>query len=113
PGTASAFDTAHAAETAPADPSLFGPAAPRIKGGIDLVGDSYDADPASATYQPVPHPDPNPLDCNGHGSHVAGTAAGSGVLSNGSTYAGAYNAATVSGNAWTIGPGVAPKADLY
>jgi len=25
------------------------PAAPRIKGGIDLVGDSYDADPNSAT----------------------------------------------------------------
>ena len=41
------------------------PAAPRVKGGIDLVGDSYDADPNSATYQPVPHPDPNPLDCNG------------------------------------------------
>ena len=64
-------------------------------------------------YQPVPHPDPNPLDCNGHGSHVAGTAAGSGVLANGTTYTGPYNATTISGNSWTIGPGVAPKADLY
>src|SRR5262249_13851270 len=76
PGTTAAYNAAHAAETAPADPALFGPGAPRVKGGIDLVGDDYNADPASAGYQPIPHPDPNPLDCNGHGSHVAGTAAG-------------------------------------
>ena len=105
---------AHANETAPADPSLFGPAAHRVKGGTDLVGDDYDADPNSATYQPVPHPDSNPLDCNGHGSHVAGTAAGSGVLADGTSYYGGdYNATTVSGHSWTIGPGVAPKADIY
>ena len=113
PGTAAAYTAAHATETAPADPSLFGPAAPRVKGGTDLVGDSYDANPNNATYQPIPHPDPNPLDCNGHGSHVAGTAAGSGVTAAGATYTGAYNATTVSGNSWTIGPGVAPKADIY
>jgi subtilisin family serine protease len=119
PGTVAAYNAAFATNTAPANPALFGPAAPRVKGGIDLVGDSYNADPDSATYQPVPHPDPNPLDCVhtsgsvGHGSHVAGSAAGSGVLANGSTYAGPYNATTVSGNNWTIGPGVAPKADIY
>jgi subtilisin family serine protease len=32
PGTAAAYEAAHANETAPADPSLFGPAAPRVKG---------------------------------------------------------------------------------
>ncbi len=113
PGTVAAYTTAHANETLPADPSLFGPAAPRVKGGTDLVGDSYDADPNSPTYQPVAHPDPNPLDCDGHGSHVAGTAAGSGVTAAGKTYPGPYNMTTVASNSWTIGPGVAPKADIY
>src|SRR5712671_4572578 len=114
PGTSAAYDAAHKAEKAPANPALFGPKAPRIKGGIDLVGDSYDADPNSASYQPIPHPDPNPLDCNGHGSHVAGTAAGSGVTSAGATYGGPYNASTLAApGSFAVGPGVAPKAELY
>lgn len=110
-GTVAAYEAANAAETQPADSAQFGPAAPRVKGGYDFVGDTYNADPASATYQPVPKPDPNPLDCNGHGSHVAGTAAGSGV-ENGDTYAGPYDASTPS-KTFDIGPGVAPQADLY
>src|SRR5260221_2038176 len=114
PGTAAAYTAAHAAETAPADAAVFGPSAPRIKGGTDLVGDSYNADPNSPAFQPIPHPDPNPLDCNGHGSHVAGTAAGSGITSAGATYTGPYNAATLATPAnFSVGPGVAPKADLY
>ena len=54
------------------------PAAPhpfpnsRIIAGTDLVGDSYNADPTSAGYQPIPQPDHVPDDCNGHGTHVAG-----------------------------------------
>jgi len=111
PGTPEAFDAADATDTAPADPTLFGPSAvTKIKGGYDFVGDDYDAsDPDSDT----PAPDPNPLDCDGHGSHVGGTAAGYGVLADGSTYGGPWNASTVSDNDWTIGPGVAPEADLY
>ena len=112
PGTSAAYQSALATDTAAPDPSLIGPGAPRIKGGTDLAGDAYNAsssDPAAT----VPHPDPNPLDCNGHGTHTAGTAAGSGVLSNGSTYTGPYNASTVSSHTWNVGPGAAPRADIY
>ena len=44
----------------------------RITHGFDLVGDDYNADPTSAAFQPTPHPDAVPDDCNGHGTHVAG-----------------------------------------
>ena len=111
PGTVAAFNAANAADTLPPSVALGWQA--RVKGGIDLVGDTYNADPDDPAYQPVPHPDPNPLDCNGHGSHVSGTAAGSGVTAAGATYNGPYNASTITGNSWRIGPGVAPKADIY
>jgi minor extracellular serine protease Vpr len=112
PGTVAAYQAAKATDTAPADPSLFGPAAPKVKGGIDLVGDNY-------TGGNTPVPDPNPLDCEftsgsvGHGSHVAGTAAGFGVKSDGTTFAGPYNAAAYTPGAFRIGPGVAPQASIY
>ncbi len=112
PGTVAAYNAAKATDSAPPDPALVGPAAPKVKGGTDLVGDAY-------TGSNTPVPDSNPLDCAfnagtvGHGSHVAGTAAGMGVLSNGQTYSGPYNAAAYSQNTFSIGPGVAPKADLY
>ena len=112
PGTVAAFDAAKASSAQPADPTMYGPDAPRVKGGIDLVGDDYNADPNSASYQPVPHPDDNPLDCNGHGSHVAGTAGGSGVLADGTAYRGPYDSTTPS-NPFRVGPGVAPQVDLY
>jgi minor extracellular serine protease Vpr len=107
PGTVAAFNTAFANSTGAADPAMFGPGAPKVKGGTDLVGDDYDADDPTS----VPVPDPNPLDCNGHGSHTAGTAAGFGVLNN-ATYTGPYNSAAYS-QSFQIGPGVAPKADIY
>ncbi len=108
PGTVAAFAAAAATSTVPADPKLFGPAAPKVKGGIDLVGDAYNADIAGS----VPVPDPNPLDCNGHGSHVSGTAAGFGVANDGTTYHGPYDEAAYAAG-FGIGPGVAPLADLY
>jgi minor extracellular serine protease Vpr len=108
PGTTAAFLAAAATSTAPADPTLFGPNAPKVKGGTDLVGDAYNADDPTS----VPMPDPNPLDCNGHGSHVSGTAAGFGVTNDGATYQGPYDEAAYAAG-FGIGPGVAPLADLY
>ncbi|WP_090938724.1 S8 family serine peptidase [Nonomuraea jiangxiensis] len=79
----------------------------KVVGGYDLVGDDYDAnDPTS-----MPKPDPDPLDCNGHGSHVAGSSAGFGVDANGKTYTGPYDS-TTHANTFKVGPGVAPKASL-
>ncbi|NYE96247.1 subtilisin family serine protease [Psychromicrobium silvestre] len=118
PGTKEAYSTASASPTLVAgtyDPNKF-------LGGYDLAGDDYNADPTSPSYQPVPHPDQNPLDCvtGGHGTHVAGTAAGYGVNENGSTFTSGtngnpkyseLNANQVNG--LRIGPGSAPEAGLY
>ena len=108
PGTPAAYDAAFKNGALPADPALFGPNAPKVKGGIDLVGDDYDG----ANPKSVPVPDANPLDCAAHGSHVAGTVAGFGVNADGSTFKGPYNASTPA-QKFAIGPGVAPQADLY
>jgi subtilisin family serine protease len=79
----------------------------KVVGGYDFAGDDYDAnDPAS-----LPKPDPDPLDCNGHGSHVAGSSAGLGVTADGKTYTGPYDSTTHT-RTFKIGPGVAPKASL-
>ncbi len=109
PGTVEAYEEAFASSTEAANPAWYGPDAPRVKGGIDLVGDDYDAQsPETST----PEPDDNPLDCQGHGSHVAGTAAGSGVTADGATYEGPYDSNTPA-ESFLVGPGTAPQADLY
>ena len=116
PGTEAAYEAADAADTTigdAGDAGIFGPTgSSKVKGGWDFVGDDYDASADPGDPALVPHPDPDPLDCNGHGSHVGGTAAGFGVLADGTTYAGPYDA-TTHGNDFEIGPGVAPEADLY
>jgi len=55
----------------------------RVATGYDFVGDAYNSDPTSAAYDPVPHPDADPDDCNGHGTHVAGIVGASGDPSTG------------------------------
>src|SRR5262249_46060089 len=77
----------------------------KVVGGTDLVGDDY-------TGGNTPEPDPNPTDCNGHGTHVAGTAAGFGVNADGTTYTGPYGPSTPF-SSLRIGPGVAPGALLF
>ena len=48
--------------------------------GWDFVGDAFNADPASALYNPTPVPDAYPDDCNGHGSHVSGIIGANGAV---------------------------------
>ncbi len=108
PGTVGAYNAALAkSELAPTYPD---PA--KVAGGYDFSGNDYNPDPSDPGYQPIPQPDPNPLDCEGHGSHVAGTAGGYGVTADGSTYAGSYDT-DIDFASMKIGPGMAPGATLY
>ena len=106
PGTQEAYEKAKASDTIPEgtyDPQKF-------LGGYDLVGDAYNS---SKKETSTPHPDANPLDCGGHGSHVAGTAAGYGVNADGSTFRGDYSKLTEDQlKDMKIGPGAAPDAQL-
>jgi subtilisin family serine protease len=113
PGTPAAYNTAKANDTtAPTfpDPS-------KVVGGFDFAGDAYNADdPNNST----PAPDPNPLDCNSHGTHVAGIVAGYGENPDGSTFphaASDYEAlggldSSTYQTKFRIGPGMAPKAKI-
>lgn len=93
----------------------------KVIAGYDFVGDAYDA--SGRFGSPIPVPDPDPLDCagegadaarrisGGHGTHVAGVAAGYGVDASGKTYRGLYSASVVFDD-FLVAPGVAPGASL-
>jgi subtilisin family serine protease len=114
-GTTAAYDDALASDTEPGwRSSLPKLAEAKIVGGHDFVGDDYNADPSSADYQPIPTPDTNPLDCNEHGTHVSGTAAGYGVGAKGKAFDGKYSSLDADKLLkMDIGPGMAPRAKLY
>ena len=48
----------------------------KVVAGYDFVGDKFNNDSSSGTYNPNPKPDPVPNDCDNHGTHVASIAAG-------------------------------------
>ena len=77
----------------------------KVVGGMDFAGDAYNGGN-------VPAPDPDPMDCNGHGTHVAGTAAGFGVKADGTTFTGPFDPSAPF-SSLRIGPGAAPHASLY
>ncbi|MGV8966077.1 MAG: S8 family serine peptidase [Cellulomonas sp.] len=119
PGTTAAYAAAYGVDgTADIPAGTFDPT--KFLGGYDFAGPHYDADPASqipgATTSPTP--DANPIDAyytsgnSGHGSHVAGTAAGFGQEADGATFRGDY-AALTDLTGWQVGPGSAPEAGLY
>ena len=83
----------------------------KVLGGYDFVGDAYDAGSDDPDLL-IPEPDDDPLACGVHGTHVSGTAAGIGVLSDGSTYTGVYDANSIADNDWLVAPGAAPEASI-
>jgi subtilisin family serine protease len=125
PGTVAAYKAALASDTTAPAAGSFDSA--KYVGGFDLAGDAYDAsagqpddlagDPDPADE--IPHPDPNPLDCNDHGTHVAGSAAGYGVLANGTSAKGSDYSSLASltpdqyQSKFRVGPGVAPSARIF
>jgi subtilisin family serine protease len=52
----------------------------RVAVGWDFVGDAFNADPDSPSYDPNPMPDADPDDCQGHGTHVSGIVGADGAV---------------------------------
>jgi uncharacterized repeat protein (TIGR01451 family) len=86
-------------------PDAYFPTA-KVVGGYDFAGDGYNGTAATVA------PDNDPMDCNGHGTHVAGTAAGYGVNADGTPFAGPFGPAMPFAS-MRVGPGTAPRAEVY
>ncbi len=65
----------------------------KVAGGFDFAGTNYSATAPNPADQ-IPQPDPDPLDENGHGTHVASVAAGMAVTAT-QVYSGVAPAATL------------------
>src|SRR4029077_6832948 len=83
----------------------------KVPGGHDFAGDNYNATLNNPAHAPVP--DPDPFDCNGHGTATASLIGGYGVTSAGFTYSGGYDALKPGIANLAISPGMAPAAKLY
>ena len=109
PGTPQAYAAIDPTTT---NPAVFPTA--KVVGGYDFAGDDYDVSGAAGPDAQIPRPDPNPLSCGEHGTHVAGSAGGFGVNADGTTFTGDYRQLDADRlNSMRIGPGSAPKALLY
>ncbi|MGH8862286.1 MAG: S8 family serine peptidase [Jatrophihabitantaceae bacterium] len=86
----------------------------KVVGGFYFVGNAYDPNPFDPTFDLIPTPDKNPLGCDPHGTHVAGTAAGYGEYADGSTFTGSYRSLDAGSLLdMKIGPGMAPMAKIF
>ncbi len=85
----------------------------KVAGGWDFAGSEYGYSQQEGVPDClVPAPDPDPMDLDGHGTHVAGTVAGYGVDGDGASWGGPWDL-SLDLDTFRIGPGMAPEASLF
>ena len=95
------------ADTPPAEPTLFGPAAPKVKGGT-----TWSATPTTPTRRPGLPPVPHPDRTRSTATATARTRQAPPralACAAGATYTGPYNESTTSLTAGTSGPALRPR----